>query len=142
MKIEFWFPDGIPKILYANSHKLLFPSCFTNFTVLAGFTQKFIKYSCVNVFQFLLCIKFFLRISLLAAELKMDVLREREVKDSLERQLAEEQKLRGKFDFFPECSSVCTTNFSVIRIFQHFTRSLCDFEIGKGLNREDDSFLF
>ena len=27
----------------------------------------------------------------------MDVLREREVKDSLERQLTEEQKLRGKF---------------------------------------------
>lgn len=27
----------------------------------------------------------------------MDVLREREVKDSLERQLLEEQKLRGKF---------------------------------------------
>lgn len=36
-----------------------------------------------------------------SAELKMDVLREREVKDSLERQLTEEQKLRGehrKFD--------------------------------------------
>lgn len=31
-----------------------------------------------------------------SAELKMDVLREREVKDSLERQLTEEQKLRGE----------------------------------------------
>lgn len=31
-----------------------------------------------------------------AAELKMDVLREREVKDSLERQLVDERKLRGK----------------------------------------------
>lgn len=31
-----------------------------------------------------------------AAELKMDVLREREVKDSLERQLLDEQKIRGK----------------------------------------------
>lgn len=30
------------------------------------------------------------------AELKMDVLREREVKDSLERQLMDEQKIRGK----------------------------------------------
>jgi hypothetical protein len=34
--------------------------------------------------------------SSLLAELKMDVLREREVKDSLERQLTEEQKLRGE----------------------------------------------
>lgn len=34
--------------------------------------------------------------SLFSAELKMDVLREREVKDSLERQLTEEQKLRGE----------------------------------------------
>lgn len=33
---------------------------------------------------------------LLSAELKMDVLREREVKDSLERQLTEEQKQRGE----------------------------------------------
>lgn len=32
-----------------------------------------------------------------AAELKMDVLREREVKDSLDRQLIEERKLRGEF---------------------------------------------
>lgn len=31
-----------------------------------------------------------------AAELKMDVLREREVKENLERQLLEEQKIRGK----------------------------------------------
>lgn len=31
-----------------------------------------------------------------AAELKMDVLREREVKDNLERQLLDEQKMRGK----------------------------------------------
>jgi hypothetical protein len=31
-----------------------------------------------------------------AAELKMDVLREREVKENLERQLMEEQKIRGK----------------------------------------------
>jgi hypothetical protein len=38
------------------------------------------------------CINFYL----ISAELKMDVLREREVKDSLERQLSEEQKLRGK----------------------------------------------
>lgn len=30
------------------------------------------------------------------AELKMDVLRERECKDSMERQLADERKLRGK----------------------------------------------
>jgi hypothetical protein len=33
-----------------------------------------------------------------SAELKMDVLREREVKDSLERQLTEEQKLRGEHE--------------------------------------------
>lgn len=33
---------------------------------------------------------------IISAELKMDVLREREVKDSLERQLTEEQKLRGE----------------------------------------------
>lgn len=31
-----------------------------------------------------------------AAELKMDVLREREVKESLERQLLDEQKIRGE----------------------------------------------
>jgi hypothetical protein len=30
------------------------------------------------------------------AELKMDVLREREVKDNLERQLLDEQKMRGE----------------------------------------------
>lgn len=30
------------------------------------------------------------------AELRMDVLREKEVKDSLERQLQDEQKIRGK----------------------------------------------
>lgn len=35
-------------------------------------------------------------LSLISAELKMDVLRERECKDSLERQLTEEQKLRGE----------------------------------------------
>ncbi|KAJ3659126.1 hypothetical protein Zmor_010832 [Zophobas morio] len=34
------------------------------------------------------------------AELKMDVLREREVKDSLERQLLDEQKMRGKQHYF------------------------------------------
>lgn len=33
---------------------------------------------------------------LVTAELKMDVLREREVKDSLERQLQDEQKVRGE----------------------------------------------
>lgn len=37
--------------------------------------------------------------SYFSAELKMNVLREREVKDSLERQLTEEQKLRSEFDF-------------------------------------------
>lgn len=31
-----------------------------------------------------------------AAELKMDVLREREFKDTMERQLSDERKLRGK----------------------------------------------
>ena len=36
------------------------------------------------------------RILLVTAELKMDVLREREVKDSLERQLQDEQKVRGE----------------------------------------------
>jgi hypothetical protein len=40
---------------------------------------------------------FFLFFVYFSAELKMDVLREREVKDSLERQLSEEQKLRGEF---------------------------------------------
>lgn len=41
-----------------------------------------------------------LRLSLtfIAAELKLDVLREREVKDSLERQLSDEQKLRGELN--------------------------------------------
>lgn len=38
----------------------------------------------------------FLFIFLITAELKMDVLREREVKDSLERQLQDEQKVRGE----------------------------------------------
>lgn len=33
---------------------------------------------------------------IVTAELKMDVLREREVKDNLERQLLDEQKMRGK----------------------------------------------
>ena len=33
---------------------------------------------------------------IVAAELKMDVLREREVKDNLERQLLDEQKMRGE----------------------------------------------
>jgi hypothetical protein len=32
---------------------------------------------------------------IVSAELKMDVLREREVKDNLERQLVDEQKMRG-----------------------------------------------
>lgn len=35
---------------------------------------------------------------LFPAELKMDVIREREVKDSLERQLVDERKLRSKFN--------------------------------------------
>lgn len=39
---------------------------------------------------------FFPRFLLPLAELKMDVLRERECKDSIERQLADERKLRGK----------------------------------------------
>lgn len=45
---------------------------------------------------------FFSMFSLLLylAELKMDVLREREVKDSLERQLVDERKLRGKCTTF------------------------------------------
>lgn len=34
----------------------------------------------------------------IAAELKMDVLREREVKDNLERQLLDEQKMRGMYE--------------------------------------------
>jgi hypothetical protein len=38
-------------------------------------------------------IKYFL---FATAELKMDVLREREVKENLERQLVEEQKIRGE----------------------------------------------
>lgn len=33
---------------------------------------------------------------IVSAELKMDVLREREEKDNLERQLLDEQKIRGK----------------------------------------------
>lgn len=39
-------------------------------------------------------------ILLFSAELKMDVLRERECKDSIERQLSEERKLRGKYRHF------------------------------------------
>lgn len=47
---------------------------------------------------------FLISLLIFSAELKMDVLREREVKDSLERQLTEEQKLRSehnnkKFNF-------------------------------------------
>lgn len=34
------------------------------------------------------------------AELKMDVLREREVKDNLERQLVDEQKMRREFCYY------------------------------------------
>lgn len=40
----------------------------------------------------------FHRLACVTAELKMDVLREREVKDSLERQLQDEQKVRGKYE--------------------------------------------
>jgi hypothetical protein len=40
--------------------------------------------------EFLICFFF------ATAELKMDVLREREVKENLERQLLEEQKIRGE----------------------------------------------
>lgn len=40
-------------------------------------------------------------IYIVAAELKMDVLREREVKDNLERQLLDEQKMRGKCKSYP-----------------------------------------
>lgn len=39
---------------------------------------------------------FIVRWAVFAAELKMDVIREREVKDSFERQLADEKRLRGK----------------------------------------------
>lgn len=35
-----------------------------------------------------------------SAELKMDVLREREVKDNLERQLVDEQKMRREFYYY------------------------------------------
>lgn len=42
-------------------------------------------------------IDFTFLIFIVAAELKMDVLREREVKDSLERQLLDEQKMRGTY---------------------------------------------
>lgn len=39
---------------------------------------------------------FVISLYFVTAELKMDVLREREVKDNLERQLLDEQKMRGK----------------------------------------------
>jgi len=42
------------------------------------------------------------------AELKMDVLREREVKDSLERQLSEEQKLRGELFYLNLITLKCS----------------------------------
>lgn len=48
----------------------------------------------------------------------MDVLREREVKDSLERQLAEEQKLRGKLNIF-KClhnKFECDKNIQVFKL--------------------------
>lgn len=51
-----------------------------------------IKSRLINCFWLNFLFLFFLR----AAELKMDVLRERECKDSMERQLADERKLRGK----------------------------------------------
>lgn len=47
-----------------------------------------------NFFGFLFLAFFAMHFSL--AELKMDVLRERECKDTLERQLSDERKLRGK----------------------------------------------
>lgn len=53
--------------------------------------QCFITLTIIIKFSFLLII---------SAELKMDLLREREFKDSLERQLTEERKLRGKINQF------------------------------------------
>lgn len=44
------------------------------------------------------------------AELIKDIIREREVKDDIERQLSQEQKLRGELNFYPQrllCVCVC-----------------------------------
>lgn len=56
----------------------------------------------------------------ISAELKMDVLREREVKDSLERQLTEEQKLRSKF-LLP---SLAPSKIVLSRVKQHASKSI------------------
>lgn len=56
---------------------------------------------------------------ILPAELKMDVLREREFKDTLERQLSDERKIRGKF---------FSSLFFYITIFPHeLLKSVCRF---------------
>lgn len=56
------------------------------------------------------------------AELKMDVLRERECKDSMERQLSDERKLRGKFLHILVCifsfHSTTTKKMSTRRLFR------------------------
>lgn len=57
----------------------------------------------------------------------MDVLREREVKDSLERQLLDEQKIRGKQGLehiqtiLLHCSMICIV-FNAIHCFKYLER--------------------
>lgn len=55
----------------------------------------------------------------------MDVLREREVKDSLERQLTEEQKLRGEHYFVVEKFTTANQSFmSLSRAANQFHEQL------------------
>lgn len=63
----------------------IYPSTNNN----TGTTAAIVKQQTNNTIQLII-------LPFVSAELKMDVLREREVKDSLERQLLDEQKIRGK----------------------------------------------
>lgn len=56
--------------------------------------QPEVNATLTNFIRFIFRCNFFIYL----AELKMDVLRERECKDSMERQLSDERKLRGKFE--------------------------------------------
>ena len=55
----------------------------------------------------------------------MDVLREREVKDSLERQLTEEQKLRGEHTQFNFYKSTTTSQIFVPRHVRQINFQMC-----------------
>lgn len=81
-----------------HNHNLLSLYIFFQFTK----NFRFIIYALVNGDNLLGCVNCKIQLIptylhiIVSAELKMDVLREREEKDNLERQLHDEQKIRGK----------------------------------------------